>query len=64
MKKQGQMPSYFGSNINRSRKNNIKKLYYRPISIEVDVIQKKESCTNQKLKGNCYNCSKPDHMIR
>ena len=58
------MPSHFGSSINRSEKSNIKKLYYRPISMEVDVMQKKEPYTNQKSKGNYYNCSKSDHMIR
>ena len=58
------MPSHFGSSINKSGKNNIKKLYYGLMLIEVDVIQKKEPCTNQKSKGNYYNYSKPGHIIR
>ena len=58
------MPSRFGSNTNKSGKNNIKKPYYGPIPIEVDAMQKKEPHTNQKSKGNCYNCGKSGHMIR
>ena len=58
------MPLCFRSSINRSGKSNIKKPYYGLMSMEVDAMQKKELCINQKSKGNCYNYSKPNHMIR
>ena len=58
------MPSHFGFSMNKSRKSNTKKSYYESMLIEVDVMQKKEPYTNQKSKGNCYNCGKSGHIIR
>ena len=64
MEKQGRMPLHFRSSMNKSGKSNTKKPYYGPMPMEVDVMQKKEPCTNQKSKGNYYNYSKSGHIIR
>ena len=51
--------------MNKPKKNNLKKSYYKSIFIKVDFMQKKDPCiSQQKPKGNYNNCGKPEHILR